>query len=399
MVKPSASAPKLPLEPLDSLVDLACRDGVEIRPTLLRVLTDLYVQKPSHSPEEEAQYVELALGLIDAVDPLTRGTVTATLSAYPGAPEMVLRKLASLPLASRRGDTEGDDLIELFFDANTDERRLILTNLDVTADAASLRPMPAASELVRRLEKAALQRNTGEFARVLERALGVSRELATRITRDPFGEPLVVVGKALGMSADMVQRILLCLNPVIGQSVERVFELAGLFEDLNAAAVHRMLTIWRATAAQRHVVTRGAASAVSESPTAGTVKTAASTSVRPRDPAYARSASFGGFESAEARSAKAESGDPGAAHSESVALGPHRTSAVADLRNLTPTLDLSMSARGDEREDVQRSSQNSSYESVYWNDEKRSARETATRTPPARPAPAARPARFKSNER
>ena len=122
----------------------------------------------------------------------------------------------------------------MFFDANTDERRLILTNLDVAADAATLRPMPAASELIRRLEKAALQRNTGEFARVLERALGVSRELATRITRDPFGEPLVVAGKALGMSADMLQRILLFLNPVIGQSVERVFELAGLFDDLNA---------------------------------------------------------------------------------------------------------------------------------------------------------------------
>jgi hypothetical protein len=293
MVKPSASAPKLPLEPLDSLVDLACRDGVEIRPTLLRVLTDLYVQKPNHSPEEEAQYVELALGLIDAVDPLTRGTVTATLSAYPGAPETVLRKLASLPLASpRRGDAESFDLIELFFDANTDERRLILTNLDVTADAATLRPMPPASELVRRLEKAALARNSGEFARVLERALGVSRELATRITRDPFGEPLVVVGKALGMSTDMLQRILLCLNPVIGQSVERVFELVALFEDLNPAAVHRMLTIWRATAAQRQAI----------------------------------------------------------------------------------------------------------HESVYWNDERRSARQTATRTQ-ARAEHTARPARFKSNDR
>ena len=142
---------------------------------------------------------------------------------------MVLRKLASLPLAQPAAATpRGDDLIELFFDANTDERRLILTNLDVTADAAALRPMPAASELIRRLESAARERNSGEFARVLERALGVSRELATRITRDPFGEPLVVAGKALGMSADMLQRILLCLNPVIGQSVERVFELVGL---------------------------------------------------------------------------------------------------------------------------------------------------------------------------
>ena len=35
-----------------------------------------------------------------------------------------------------------------------------------------------------------------------------------------------------------------------------------------------------------------------------------SQTVRPRDPAYARFASSGGFKSAEARSAKAESGDP-----------------------------------------------------------------------------------------
>jgi predicted GIY-YIG superfamily endonuclease len=33
-------------------------------------------------------------------------------------------------------------------------------------------------------------------------------------------------------------------------------------------------------------------------------------SVRPRDPVYARFASFDGLKSAEARSAKAESGDP-----------------------------------------------------------------------------------------
>ena len=60
MVKPSTS------NLLDNLVDLACRDGVDVRPTLLRVLTDLYIQKPIHSAEEETQFVELVLGLIDA---------------------------------------------------------------------------------------------------------------------------------------------------------------------------------------------------------------------------------------------------------------------------------------------------------------------------------------------
>ena len=34
-------------------------------------------------------------------------------------------------------------------------------------------------------------------------------------------------------------------------------------------------------------------------------------SARPRDPAFARFASFGGFEPVEAHSAKTESGDPG----------------------------------------------------------------------------------------
>ena len=65
---------------IDGLLDLACRDGVDIRPTLLRVLTDLYVQKPVHTAEEETQYIELATGLIDAVDEATRATVAATVA-------------------------------------------------------------------------------------------------------------------------------------------------------------------------------------------------------------------------------------------------------------------------------------------------------------------------------
>src|ERR1700693_4067027 len=79
--------------PLDGLVDLACRDGVDIRPTLLRVLTDLYAQKPTHSADEEIQYVELTLGLIDAVDAPTRAAVAARLSAYSAAPAAILAKL------------------------------------------------------------------------------------------------------------------------------------------------------------------------------------------------------------------------------------------------------------------------------------------------------------------
>ena len=242
--------------PLDGLVDLACRDGVDIRPTLLRVLTDLYVQKPAHSAEEETQYVELARGLIDAVDASTRAIVAATLSAYPTAPTAILGKLAafsSTPAARPPRETESEpearnDLLELFFAAKTEERRLILTNLDVAAESVARRPAPASSEVIRRLETAALRRNPGEFSRMLERALGISRGLAERIARDPSGEPVVVAARALDMTAAVLHRILLFLNPAIGQSVERVYDLARLYDELTPAAGERMIAIWRQAA-------------------------------------------------------------------------------------------------------------------------------------------------------
>src|SRR5512139_2287811 len=108
--------------PLDSLVDLACRDGVDIRPTLLRVLTDLYVQKPAHTTQEETQYVELALGLVGSVDAATRAIVAARLAAYPAAPAVVLAKLERIAAAASAPSSEAhepavppkNDLLEVF---------------------------------------------------------------------------------------------------------------------------------------------------------------------------------------------------------------------------------------------------------------------------------------------
>jgi uncharacterized protein (DUF2336 family) len=237
--------------PLDSLVDLACRDGVDIRPTLLRVATDLYVQKPAHSAAEETQYVELALGLIEAVDAPTRAVVAARLSTYPAAPVAVLATLggpvpqAGAPALPKVTARPRNDLVELFFAADSEERRLILTNLDATADTPAHYRVSASNEVIRRLENAALQRNPGEFSRMLERALGIGRELAERITRDPSGEPIVVAARALGMTGPVLQRVLLFLNPAVGQSVERVYDLARLYDDLTLAAAERMLAIWR----------------------------------------------------------------------------------------------------------------------------------------------------------
>ena len=237
--------------PVDSLVDLACRDGVDVRPTLARVLTDLYVQRPSHSGEEETQYVELVLGLIDSVDAKTRALVAAKLQQYPQAPAAVLRRLESLAAKSEAHEI-GDDLLELFFSAAPEERRLILTNLDVVANPTRRRPAPSEGELVRRLERAALRRNPSEFSRILARALNISRGLAERISFDNSGEPVVVVARVLGMKVDVLQRILLFLNPAVGQSVKRIFDLCQLYSELSSAAAERMLTIWQASPVRQH---------------------------------------------------------------------------------------------------------------------------------------------------
>src|ERR1700744_5568831 len=87
-----------PLFPgFDGLMTLSRREGVDIRPTLLRVLTDLYVQASSHSADEARQFVELTSRLIDQVDDATRAAVRARLAIYPLTPIEIMRQLAIKP--------------------------------------------------------------------------------------------------------------------------------------------------------------------------------------------------------------------------------------------------------------------------------------------------------------
>ena len=80
---------------LDNLTLLGLRGGVDMRPTLLRVLTDLYVQKLTHTPDEERHYTELALRLLDAVDVATRAAVAGRLARHLSPPLRVIQQLAA----------------------------------------------------------------------------------------------------------------------------------------------------------------------------------------------------------------------------------------------------------------------------------------------------------------
>jgi hypothetical protein len=286
---------KLPaaLSGLEDLFDFGHGNGIDMRPTLLRVLTDLYLQRPTHTPDDERYYTELALRLIEAADIPQRTALARRLAHYPAAPRPVIERLgrdtievaapvlthsaclspadlaaiaqqlggahaeavAARPPTPPAGDpspgesttatTEARELAELFFSAAAEERRLILINLDY----ASLAPAAPLSELQRadiwRMESAVLQHNIDTVVRELERTLGIARTLARQVVEDELGEPIVVAAKALELPADVLQRMLLFLNPRIGQSVDRVYELARLYGEISVEAARRLVAIWR----------------------------------------------------------------------------------------------------------------------------------------------------------
>jgi uncharacterized protein (DUF2336 family) len=281
---------------LDTLADIGLRGGVDMRPTLIRVLTDLYVQKLRHTPEEERHYTELALRLLDGVDVPTRAAIAARLSRHLSPPPRVVQYLVNdlpeiaaalrshavlqpplaaaqagplpaatpivedlLPLEPGPSEGRGPEasaeidsatagvLNEQFFAATEYERRLILLNLHVVA------PVPAGRIIVardpgvsQRLEAAALGHYREDLAKQLAYALRIPRTQARRIAGDELGEPITVAVKALGVQRDVVYRILMFANPAVGHSVERVHALAALYDEMTLPAAEGMVAIWQA---------------------------------------------------------------------------------------------------------------------------------------------------------
>jgi hypothetical protein len=340
---------KLPnLAGFEGLIDLD-RRGVDIRPTLLRVLTDQYLHRRVHTLAEERQYTELTLRLLDETDVSARTAVAARLAAHANAPRAIILRLArdvltvaepvlrSSPqlapadldaIARERGSTyaaiiaerrlpqpalqsaprpsaslaaarpsqpqqpappqrqarpvspagtddtaevsvalnantpnvkphiqpdmtpdvtpaEAKELCGLFFAADSLERRLILISLEFLPTAPPALPVAMQQTDIWRFESSALQHKTEAVLRELERALGISRQTALRIVEDDRGEPIVAAAKAMELPADVLQRILLFMNPRVGQSVDRVYELAGLYADITVNAALRLIGIWR----------------------------------------------------------------------------------------------------------------------------------------------------------
>jgi hypothetical protein len=101
------------------------------------------------------------------------------------------------------------------------------------------------NEIVGRLETSALAHNVEAFTREVELAFGISSRLARQIVCDDLGEPIVVVARALRAPRAVLERILLFINPRIGQSVQRVYELATRYDEISTQAAQHLVAIWQ----------------------------------------------------------------------------------------------------------------------------------------------------------
>ncbi|HEY8334696.1 MAG TPA: DUF2336 domain-containing protein [Tardiphaga sp.] len=264
----------------DGLMTLSRREGVDIRPTLLRVLTDLYVQASTHSIDEERQFVELASRLIDQVDDATRAAVRARLAIYPRTPVAIMQKLrlhaaapdqrvplaASIPLppqaaAEPKPPTEAQlrmsvttamqpadaaEISDLFFAGAAGERAQMLHDLANTSLKPAARiPATRAARALHILEMAAFAEDRDNFARELGDALLLPSQVADQVVNDPGGEALACTAKALAMPSDMFQRVLMFLNPELGSSVHHVYRLSRLYDILSERSALIMVAAWR----------------------------------------------------------------------------------------------------------------------------------------------------------
>jgi uncharacterized protein (DUF2336 family) len=277
-----------PLFPsFDGLMSLSKHEGVDIRPTLLRVLTDLYVQAAKHTEAERRQFSELASRLIDGVDDATRAAVRARLSVCSDTPDVIAVKLGLAPAPRAQATTspwteipvttdseaetstnmtsasltptkvaspaqlamrpaDAAEIDRMFDAAKGLERVRILQNLDSSPLLPAVRPGPRrAARAIETLEMAAFACDADSFALELSSVLLLPMKAAERVVSDPCGEPIACACKAVGMPEEVFQRVLLFLRPELGASVMDVFRLARLYAVLSERASLIMVSVWR----------------------------------------------------------------------------------------------------------------------------------------------------------
>lgn len=128
------------LLPVETLERLSRQEGVDARPTLVRVLTDLFVQKDHHSAADVARYEDLILPLLDVVPADARAAVARKLADDPRAPRAVIERLAaddisiSAAVLSRFPLLPQEALLAIAIDGAAGEASAVASRSDIDHD-------------------------------------------------------------------------------------------------------------------------------------------------------------------------------------------------------------------------------------------------------------------------
>jgi hypothetical protein len=274
-------------------IELAEQPRAEMAARLLLALTALYVQRPTHTAEEQQQYSELALRLIDKVETATHAAVADMLGRHSDAPADVAVRLGSMQ-SSRDGDPaagshstpvegcagdphfSGNQRLGIgqrasagaasdappiaqpaslapefgaafFAAAPAGRRRLLSLIANRYGDDPAVAP-EAGERAFASIDAAASHGRIGALIRAFERLIDIPRNLCERILNDLSGEPMVVAAKAAGLPIAILQRILLLVGPAANHSVERVYDLTELYHALDGRTARDLLVQWRTQA-------------------------------------------------------------------------------------------------------------------------------------------------------
>lgn len=132
------------LIPHETLDRLSRQEGLDTRPILIRVLTDLFVQKDEHSAEEVARYQELVMGLLDVVSVEARVAVARKLAEDPRAPRALIERLTdddpsvAAPILARSSEAPRHLLLARAMDGGPVEAAAIASRADLDGDLARL---------------------------------------------------------------------------------------------------------------------------------------------------------------------------------------------------------------------------------------------------------------------
>lgn len=303
---------------LKTFIEVARRSSPDTRPTLLRLLVDRVVEEGAGDATGAERLATLLPRLLAGVDTDAARAAAERLAARADLPASLVDDLARGPIAvagpflrlspvlsettlrdiAATGDAERLQAVSSrrevspalakhlastvhhtreatppppppvqppmpdFFEASPEDRAAMLHRLVTRPPLPLAERVGAPGEGFANNLLAASKRGDRDALVVLvERALAVSTETATRIVEDETGQALAVAARALGLTFALLSRILFRIQPEVGRSSHDMARLADLFDSLPLSSAQHMVAIWRGP--RRQAVARPAEDAPS----------------------------------------------------------------------------------------------------------------------------------------